>query len=516
MRFSWIPLFLAVAFASLIVGVLVSRADDIVNFQPACKSQPVQNDPRAFTASCEIGPVGALRVSRVTYRHDGSQQPPAEATFLPFDLSNRRAAVLFVVDRSDRRRARTIALGGGDAVRMADTARAIGTYRFGFATVLGDRLDVMAPIGSQREDLARAAGAIRADGIGADSSRAVLDAIRLVAQTPADRHVIVLASDGKPEDKALASDDVIRAARDANVVVVGLGYRERTGDGQELASLKRLAEETGGFYAEPLLPATRIDDAVVARFGQFISSGGVATFPLDKSDPRGRYLISVEIEGGKPLVGSYVADISLPGLTAAKVQQVAAPTAPPSKSAPGPKPAANTPAQVLAVSTPSSPPQQPDPREPGSLQEIAGDVLDYALGVWSARPLTIIGATIVLALIAIGIIGMLARRARRIKVFAWIELLDQRRTRFPVTTPGVRLGRHSDNDIRFRDKSVHRYHAVLQRDPAAGTYRISDVSRNQARSNGVMVNGELVHNPVVLANGDTIELGDVSFRFVYT
>jgi len=120
-----------------------------------------------------------------------------------------------------------------------------------------------------------------------------------------------------------------------------------------------------------------------------------------------------------------------------------------------------------------------------------------------------------LALIAAFAVARLLRRARRIRIFAWIEMLDQRRTRFPVTKPGVRLGRHSDNDIRFRDKSVHRYHAILQRDAATGRYQIADVSGNQARSNGVMVNGELVHQPVVLGNGDTIELGDVSFRFVY-
>jgi hypothetical protein len=515
MRLSWIPPFLAIAVASLISSALPASADDVVSFQPACKSQPIQADPRSFTASCEIGPIGQLHVARVTYKRDGSTQPPVEATFLPFDLSNRQAAVLFVIDRSDRRRARTIGLGASDAIRMADATHGIGTYRFGLATVLGDKLDVGAPIGSSHDDLARASAAIRADGTGADSSHAILDAIRLVAQTPADRHIIVLATDGKPEDKALSSDDVIRAARNAGVVIVGIGYREKTGDGPELGSLKRLAEETGGFYAEPLLPATRVEDAVVTRFGQFVGSGGLATFPLDKSDPRGRYLITVEIEGGKPLVGTYTADITLPGLTSAKVQPPISTATQPPRAAPGPRPAANTPPVALVAATTSSAPQS-EPREPGSLQDMSADVVDYALRVWSARPLTILGGGALIVLVIIAIISSLIRRSRRIKIFAWIELLDQRRTRFPVTRPGVRIGRHSDNDIRFRDKSVHRYHAVLQRDGATGAYQIADVSRNQARSNGVMVNGELVHQPVVLANGDTIELGDVSFRFVYT
>jgi hypothetical protein len=158
----------------------------------------------------------------------------------------------------------------------------------------------------------------------------------------------------------------------------------------------------------------------------------------------------------------------------------------------------------------------PEPVDPGSLQAMAANVMSPVYGIWRAHPLTVIGATLGLILVIVGVTSMMMRRAGRIKVFAWIELLDQRRTRFAVTKPGIRLGRHSDNDIRFRDKSVHRYHAVLQRDAGTGSYQITDLSRNQARSNGVMVNGELVHEPVVLANGDTIELGEVSFRFVYT
>jgi len=322
----------------------------------------------------------------------------------------------------------------------------------------------------------------------------------------------VLATDGKPEDKALAGDEVIQAARNAGVTVIGIGYREHTGEGAELASLKRLAEESGGFYAEPLLPATRVEDSVVSRFGQFASSGGLATFPLDKADPRTRYQITVETDGGRPLVGTYVPEITLPGLKAAEVKPPAMPPIPAARPAPGPKPAANTP---IAPVVQPKPLPQPEPREPGSLQDRIADLAAFGIDAWSAQPLTFLGGALLLALIAAFAVARLLRRARRIRIFAWIEMLDQRRTRFPVTKPGVRLGRHSDNDIRFRDKSVHRYHAILQRDAATGRYQIADVSGNQARSNGVMVNGELVHQPVVLGNGDTIELGDVSFRFVY-
>ncbi|MFX4963517.1 hypothetical protein ABTC07_19765, partial [Acinetobacter baumannii] len=74
--------------------------------------------------------------------------------------------------------------------------------RFGLATLNGDRLDVLAPIGSSRDEIARAVSSVRADGLGADDTRGLLDAIRLLQQVPADRRILVVSSDGKPEDKA--------------------------------------------------------------------------------------------------------------------------------------------------------------------------------------------------------------------------------------------------------------------------------------------------------------------------
>lgn len=129
--------------------------------------------------------------------------------------------------------------------------------------------------------------------------------------------------------------------------------------------------------------------------------------------------------------------------------------------------------------------------------------------------MTIVATVLVLVLSIGGYIALRLRRASRTRVIAWLDLIEPRGSRLAVLGPSIRIGRHSDNDIRFRDKSVHRFHAMLQRDPASGRFAITDVSRTQPQSNGVMVNGEYIHQPVVLGNGDTVALGDVSFRFVY-
>ncbi|MBP0574650.1 hypothetical protein J8J27_28475, partial [Mycobacterium tuberculosis] len=85
-------------------------------------------------------------------------------------------------------------------------------------------------------------------------------------------------------------------AQNRRVIVNAVLYR----DGSEVPGafgLRRLVEETGGTLIETA-PAARLDDAAIARFGLFLRSGGTATFPLDPRDPRGRYVVGVELDGG--------------------------------------------------------------------------------------------------------------------------------------------------------------------------------------------------------------------------
>ena len=72
------------------------------------------------------------------------------------------------------------------------------------------------------------------------------------------------------------------------------------------------------------------------------------------------------------------------------------------------------------------------------------------------------------------------------------------------------IGRESDNDICLRDRSVHRYHALIHRSPDA-EYFITDLSGDGG--NGVWVNG-VKQRAVELCSGDLIQLGSADVRFV--
>ena len=76
-------------------------------------------------------------------------------------------------------------------------------------------------------------------------------------------------------------------------------------------------------------------------------------------------------------------------------------------------------------------------------------------------------------------------------------------------TPGksYTIGRAIDNDVVLTDIAVSRKHFDLRHED--GSWIVAD----RGSGNGTVVNGNVEDQPFMLANGDTIEIGNTSFRF---
>jgi hypothetical protein len=92
---------------------------------------------------------------------------------------------------------------------------------------------------------------------------------------------------------------------------------------------------------------------------------------------------------------------------------------------------------------------------------------------------------------------------------AWLTLQGAGAETLPLGGQTIRIGRHKDNDIRFPDTSVHRYHAVIEQTPDEA-FVITDLSGTAG--NGVRINGERLAR-AQLADGDIIELGRTRMKF---
>lgn len=93
---------------------------------------------------------------------------------------------------------------------------------------------------------------------------------------------------------------------------------------------------------------------------------------------------------------------------------------------------------------------------------------------------------------------------------AWIEITPDRLV--ALTGPRTRIGRHEENEVHLSGPTVHRRHAMIEREPDGG-FVITDLSGSDG--NGLMVNGERLER-ARLDNGDVIRLGDAELRFSMT
>ena len=92
---------------------------------------------------------------------------------------------------------------------------------------------------------------------------------------------------------------------------------------------------------------------------------------------------------------------------------------------------------------------------------------------------------------------------------AWLTVEGKSNGTVPLAGKVVRIGRNEDNDIRLTDKSVHRYHAVIERTPEEA-FVITDLSGEHG--NGIRINGARTAK-AQLADGDLIELGRAKLKF---
>lgn len=74
--------------------------------------------------------------------------------------------------------------------------------------------------------------------------------------------------------------------------------------------------------------------------------------------------------------------------------------------------------------------------------------------------------------------------------------------RWPLNRDRILIGRHPDCDIVLPDRLVSRHHAQVVRDPERQAYILEDLHSK----NGTFVNGQEIHGPYVLRDGDEIQI----------
>lgn len=487
----------------------------------------------------------AVKLTGFTAR-SGTQVLPAK--FSPFDESDDgKAAVLFLIDKSDPKRARTIEAAKALSLQLIGGAGAraqCAIYAF------DAKLVPVADWGTPVEGMAALLKPLRPTGLATELYRNVIEGAALLEKSPLRRRILVVLSDGKAEDTTYTLEQAVAAAAKAGVSVHGIGYAETPQGTVHLQSLRKLAADTGGVFAEADIGTKKLPAGFHAEFAPLLFNGGFAT--VDLKDVAGREVVC-EWQGATlpPAQATVPLSITAPPPPAPKVDppprdpkvdEVAARVAEMAKqvaavsqqvaAVPGKIEETAKKAEEAAKKTAEEARKADEDRRAAEKKEAEDKAAkELAFGAEMAtkanelaeqearaaakkrsRLQTGAGLCFLVGLVAaIYFLGQRRKQreaAEAAAVFARLQLLDGDGTEHLMRTTALRIGRGKDNDLTLANDSVSRHHAEISRTPE-GVFTITELNAG----NGVLVNGQ----PVVKAelhHEDVIELGEVRIRFL--
>ena len=422
---------------------------------------------------------------QVTARLGDRDLPVPRVT--PYSAGPGTSAVMFLVDISDAEQSVAPVAARDHLLELLDAAPA--RQHYGLAS-FAKEVEFHAPLAPGTDRIRNVLGELTPGGKPAELYRSALQAVRLLGRYPAQRRTLFLMSDGLADDSAYFHDDVVDAARQYDVAIFGVGYVKRPALTTTLERLRRLAEETGGYYVTAEAGAPLPRDFAARAFAQLTSGGrlvvDLAAVLSDTVPPPSETVLELRWRGTASSASAYF-PLRLAGPAAKKS-------------------AASTPPVVSA------------PRQATSGQR----ALPVHRQGWFSRNLLWIGIGSAV-LLAGGLIAWFLGRRRRgnsqgdpawektlelnARSFAYVETQDELHTRHPVSGEIFRIGRHVDNELMVADASMSRFHAEIKHE-LNSRYVIRDLES----LNGVYVNGRKART-AVLSNGDLIELGDVTLKF---
>lgn len=428
-----------------------------------------------LTLACDYRPRAPGALTATAVAAGGLTLPDRAHTSYPGPGAT--TAILLLVDTSDPARVAALAANRAHVLQLIEGK--LPHHRLGLAA-FDTELRILSPIGTADATLSAGALQLRATGQTTELYRNVLLAVRALAASDADRRQLLLMSDGLAEDTAYHHADVVEAARAADVAISSIGYPRSIGRSIGLQTLRRLCDETGGIFVSAPYPGFAVPGEALARAMQAADHGGRVEFDLEP-------LRAAGLQGSQRLGLNFTA-----AEQAARIEvAIELPGTPATLAAPG-KDARREP--VAAATPPPLPAESPAPPHryayaAAGLLLLAGGLLAYRA---HRRPLPPAPAPPPMLLPQ-----------------AYLVMEGDPNARFQITNTPWRIGRSRNNDLQLADHSVSRVHAEIRRGDK-GALSIHDLSS----LNGVFINDRRVP-AAELAEGDRVDIGDVSLRFTF-
>ncbi len=407
-------------------------------------------------------------------------------------------AILLLVDTSDPGRALAVKKSAVHIGRILDSATP--QQRFALAS-FDTNLEVLAPLGTDLDQIHTAASKLKAKGYTTELYRNVLQALQQLAPAADEQRILMVFSDGLAEDKAYFNEDVVREALRQDIVIYGLGYPRSVARSVGLQSLRRLADETGGRFIAANQSQDLPESFLAAPFMN-LADGGALSIDLKVVDQKlsGTQRVTLTLETSSGPVSANI-PVKLAAITPAPIIKVVEVEVPKIIEVtkviekPAPKPAApafSAPRRVV-----------PEQVVPLWYWIAAVGILGLALLIlllvlWNQRrtsPMTSVPA------------APPGPEIPALNTLASLTFLNAGGETHTINTVTYRIGRLVDNDLMVPDNSVSRHHAEIRRH-RDGSFNLLDLDS----MNGVFVNGKKIRDSII-KEGDILEIGDVRLAF---
>jgi len=422
-------------------------------------SLAIESNAKSATVSCALSSdqnqvycdyrYGAtLEVKDIGLKISGKVTQIAVKGHQLYPVSDQKTALLFLIDISDPRRKFTVEKKNIKTISEMLLSQK-KHHLVGIAT-FDSNLEVVAPIGSDEVQVKSAVSKIQAKGQATEFYKNILSAIEILKKNSATRKGLILMSDGKDEDKAYTQADVLKAAKDAGVVILGLGYSESQADSPYLQTIKRLSEETDGLYFDNTNQIVPLE--ISAKPFSFVEKGGRITIDIDKQFGEQEMTLVIGLVNGQSMEIKAKVDL-------------------------------------------------PDKRNHYEkfIDHIKQFKIYYLFGFLSF-----------VLFVILFFIRIKHKKSQMpvVNEYAYLDEMDGLGTRHTLIKTAVCIGRSEDNDICLTNSSISLHHAEIHR-RREGDFYIVDL----ASTNGVYVNDTKV-SQIGLRNSDLIELGEVRLRFL--
>ncbi len=399
-----------------------------------------------------------IQVDSIQAKIDDIELPQLSSKNYP--IADDITAILFLVDISDPRRRRVVEQNRKQIKMMLEVSQP--HQQFGLATFATD-LNILSPLGTPVENMIEQVEQIQAIGQTTELYKHSLNVIQILAAYPAQRKALFIFSDGGAEDTAYTHEEVITAAKQAQIRIYGLGFAMSTSTSVQLQTIEKLSLETNGLYFKANHQYA-LPEAFLQSPYELVDNGRKLIFDLMPAIENG-------LTGQQNVMMSWQTPTDLLQIT----QQVTIPE----------------PVLIPPVNDEELPALVSPIHEEVTVEQ---NYIDLLKQWW----LLILAGFLLFILVLISVL-------RPSRVYACLE---GEQIHFPIEQTTIRIGRHGDNELTLTNTSVSNHHAELHR-RRDGQFVIVDLDS----LNGIQVNGKQTKTSF-LVNGDTIEIGEVKLLFI--